>query len=134
SRSSQTVYASPAVSILADSGNLPIRRVALGSIVENHKLTRVHGAVIRAITTTLEGSGFEVVDPGTTTALATEGMGKRKARRQAVAAMSTEVLDRLRERTGADAVLEGNVVSRGPDAVRCDFQMTHTRTHEVFMT
>jgi hypothetical protein len=130
----QNPYVSPAVSILAAPGELPIRTIALGRIIADCRLTRVHGAVIRAITARLEHDRFEVVDPDAVDAVAVKEMGERDARRPDPTPYPTQVLDRLRERAGADAVLSGNVVTKGRGAVRCDFQLIHTGTHQILMT
>jgi hypothetical protein len=77
-----------------------------------------------------------VIEADAVLAIAGGEKRQRRAKSSDTGLYPGPVLDRIREQTGADAVISGRIVSgrAGGDRCQCVFQMIHTRTHEVFMT
>jgi hypothetical protein len=134
--SHQTLHSSPVVSILANPANLPVRTIAVGGILENGKRPRDPAGLVTSVVTALEFAGFRVVEADKVPAVAGGEKRRRRAGSSDAALYPGPVLDRIREQTGADAVISGWIATGGADGdqIRCGFQMIHTRTHEVFMT
>ena len=132
----RTIYSSPVVSIRADPAQLPVRTIAVGRILENGKQPRKPTGVTAAVAATLESAGFRVVEADALLAIASGGKRQRGAGASDSGPYPGPVLDRIREQTGADAVISGWITSgrAGGGRCQCSFQMIHTRTHEVFMT
>ena len=134
--SHETLYGSPAVSILTNPANLPVRTIAVGPILENGRPTRTPTGVVMTVVTALESAGFRIVEADKVLAIAGGAKRQRRAKSADADPYPGPVLDRIREQTGADAVISGWITSGGASGgpSRCGFQMIHTRTHEVFMT